>query len=375
MLDPNFAARASGTYQLAELMRQLMQRYFIADFFEVETLVGETRVQEFQAVVGLVVELVWLTNNIIIEELDGYQGQKDQGSLSAQKQDPLEVLHGLDQVYIRFITGFACFEQELQQKLNSVEPVLSDQFWDVVAWGMASLIQFLKPKDQIVEIVEGRIADLERQPAADAEREAAVQRLQATANEYFVPYLVFARDYFDKILPAKEAKLKTLTDPAKIKEAESKLLEAKRDLCKFLQHGVKTFDDQHILVALFRPPIEEMVFSLFRTFDPRSVVACNTVVGQFIALHDDGLSEKYIKERNLLAILAEILSKGSLEMRKEALWMLQNIACGTKSADLMVRSETEILEKIMGQLKTQRAGARAEAALCLANIFHNGTID
>ena len=41
----------------------------------------------------------------------------------------------------------------------------------------------------------------------------------------------------------------------------------------------------------------------------------------------------------------------------------------------MIRSETMILKKIVDALMSQKAAARAEAALCLANLFLNATFD
>lgn len=102
---------------------------------------------------------------------------------------------------------------------------------------------------------------------------------------------------------------------------------------------------------------------------------CLTIIGEFIALHDDYFSERYIMERDLLGILARTLDNGSQDVRKQALWILQNIACGQKSADLMTRSETMIFGKIVIELTSEHPAIRTEAALCLASLFLNATID
>lgn len=51
MIDPYFAARASNSYDLARLMKELMDKYILNDFFEVDRRVQEKKIEEFQRVV------------------------------------------------------------------------------------------------------------------------------------------------------------------------------------------------------------------------------------------------------------------------------------------------------------------------------------
>jgi hypothetical protein len=371
MLDPDCSSGMAETYDLAQLMQGLLERYILQDFFGLANLAASKKIEEFKAVTKLVEELVWLTNNIIIEECNSRKLAID----DKNKKESLVILHGLDQTYIRLMSGFAAFDNEHREGSNSDEPILSTQFWDVMAWGMQLLAQFLKTKDAIVAMVEKDAAAIQQRDMPEDERTEALQSLAGAANSYFLPYLIFARDFLDRILENKEAGLKKLTDKGAIEALNKSIDATKADLCQFLSLVVKCLDEETIIQAVFRPSVEDMVFSLFQTFQPASVVACNTIIGQFIALHEDDFSEKYIKERGLLGILAKILEKGSLEMRKEALWMLQNIACGPKSADLTLRSSTDVFQKILTQLRRPQAGPRAEAALCLANIFAHAKID
>ena len=71
LLDPKFANRLSNMYDLPDLMRSVFNKYILNDFFNLEQIVQEKKIDEFKSVTGLVAELVWLTNNIVTEELNG----------------------------------------------------------------------------------------------------------------------------------------------------------------------------------------------------------------------------------------------------------------------------------------------------------------
>ena len=62
-------------------------------------------------------------------------------------------------------------------------------------------------------------------------------------------------------------------------------------------------------------------------------------------------------------------------MRKQALWILQNICIGGASCNEVTRCENDILERVMKELITDKPGPRQEAALVFYNLFLNSTID
>ena len=77
---------------------------------------------------------------------------------------------------------------------------------------------------------------------------------------------------------------------------------------------------------------ESVVESTFAHFDVKNVSTikpCLITIGQFIALSDKDTHEKYISADNydLLRILKETLEEGSLSLKKDALWVLQTLAC------------------------------------------------
>ena len=114
---------------------------------------------------------------------------------------------------------------------------------------MRSLIQFLKPTDTIIKLMEKLIGDFEKQGGTEQESKEYLKRLEARANEHHLPYLIFARDIVDRIMQNKES---------------SACLEAtKIEVCGYLSTAVKCFNESNIIDAVYRPSVENMVFSLF----------------------------------------------------------------------------------------------------------------
>ena len=67
---PTFAQNLHQSFDLMSIMKVLLNRYFMEDFFNIEGIVQGKDVKTFVAVVSLAENLVYLSNNIIIEELN-----------------------------------------------------------------------------------------------------------------------------------------------------------------------------------------------------------------------------------------------------------------------------------------------------------------
>jgi hypothetical protein len=74
--------------------------------------------------------------------------------------------------------------------------------------------------------------------------------------------------------------------------------------------------------------VVESTFAHFNVKDALTIKPCLITIGQFIALSEKDTHAKYISdEYNLLRILKETLEEGSLSHKKDALWVLQSLAC------------------------------------------------
>ena len=58
--------------------------------------------------------------------------------------------------------------------------------------------------------------------------------LENKANSYFVPYLVFIRDYIDKIIDKKNDKVAAHKEDGLISDVQNELMDKKKEICKFL---------------------------------------------------------------------------------------------------------------------------------------------
>ena len=68
--------------------------------------------------------------------------------------------------------------------------------------------------------------------------------------------------------------------------------------------------------------------------DAGTIKPCLITVGQFIALSERDTHQKYMSDQyNLLQILKETLEEGSLSHKKDAIWVLQSLACDPVIAD------------------------------------------
>ena len=67
-------------------------------------------------------------------------------------------------------------------------------------------------------------------------------------------------------------------------------------------------------------------------------------------MSENEVSERYVKDRDLLRILNESLKKGSLEMRREALWCLGNLAVSRTCSDLIILYQDNILDRVLDEM-------------------------
>lgn len=117
----------------------------------------------------------------------------------------------------------------------------------------------------------------------------------------------------------------------------------KTDCVNIIQQCAINFTDDDIVAALIQnTKVEELVFAHFNVQDAQTIKPCLIIIGQFIALSDKDNHEKYIKEPyNLLSILKRTLREGSLSHKKDALWVLQSLACDPAIANLIILDEAE----------------------------------
>lgn len=63
----------------------------------------------FLQIAGVTEDLIFLTNNLMVDELN-YRKYRNRTEISDKS---MEILRGLDQIYIRLITGFKTYESKL----------------------------------------------------------------------------------------------------------------------------------------------------------------------------------------------------------------------------------------------------------------------
>jgi hypothetical protein len=90
-------------------MRVLLNKYIMdTDLFQIDEAVESNDQEAFLQIAGLTEDLVFLTNNFMVDELNDRRSRPP-----ATIDDSMEVLGGLDQLYIRLITGFKTYETKL----------------------------------------------------------------------------------------------------------------------------------------------------------------------------------------------------------------------------------------------------------------------
>lgn len=90
--SPIFAQSLSEKFDLLHLMQFIFRKYILeTDFFNVDEAVSSSDADKLVKVAGLVEDLVFLTNNILVDELNE-RGHRPQQTVS----DPLIVLNGID---------------------------------------------------------------------------------------------------------------------------------------------------------------------------------------------------------------------------------------------------------------------------------------
>ena len=96
-------------------MRELFRKYIMDDYFGLHEKVANGDVESFKEVAKLVNELVFFTDNIIVEEVNAIKnGLKiiDEEAEPA-KSDPLKILDDIVQDYMQILSGFKDYEKDL----------------------------------------------------------------------------------------------------------------------------------------------------------------------------------------------------------------------------------------------------------------------
>jgi len=100
VIDQQVSQSILEEFDMVLMMRKLMEKYLLSDYFGVAASVGQTRAEEVSMVVKLAVEFLWLTNNFIshmkFERLPNNEQQLVQMSNVALQ-------HGLDNTYLRMV--------------------------------------------------------------------------------------------------------------------------------------------------------------------------------------------------------------------------------------------------------------------------------
>ena len=82
---------------------------------------------------------------------------------------------------------------------------------------------------------------------------------------------------------------------------------------------------------------------------------------------------RYIKEASILEDLQWALLAGIAEVRKDALWILSNIACSPEAAVAIAESPSNICSNILLEVKKKPTSIKQESILILANLLKNLT--
>lgn len=106
-----FAESLSHNYDLLSMMRVLLHKYIMdTDLFRIEDAAANNDQETFLQIAGLTEDLVFLTNNFMVDELNDRRSRPP-----VALDDSMDVLGGLDQLYIRLITGFKAYETTLME--------------------------------------------------------------------------------------------------------------------------------------------------------------------------------------------------------------------------------------------------------------------
>jgi len=150
----------------------------------------------------------------------------------------------------------------------------------------------------------------------------------------------------------------------------------KTDCVNIIQQSAINFSDDDIVAELmphennnYNTNVVELAFAHFNVKDAPTIKPCLIIIGQFIALSDKDTHEKYISDNyNLLQILKETLEEGSLSHKKDALWVLQSLACDPAIANLIILDERNLIQQVLNCCSEKQYQIKQEAFLCLGTL-------
>lgn len=145
--------------------------------------------------------------------------------------------------------------------------------------------------------------------------------LQQANYEIFNMYLVMHYQTITELIMA---------DP-KVEEAEKQSLRS--DIMRIAFNCIKDAPDEEINFIVNQPHLQQLALDLLKEFSMRNVEMCIRFLGNLFAVNEE-ICTQYVRNKGILDILKKVFTYCTKQTRKEALWLVSNIAANSEADSL-----------------------------------------
>jgi hypothetical protein len=151
-----------------------------------------------------------------------------------------------------------------------------------------------------------------------------------------------------------------------ISQKRSNVVEAfNADLLNIIWELSSELDNEQIMLIAKHEHIQNFVLAQFKTLDQRLMYPCIRTIGNFIAVCED-LCSQFVSN-GLLDVLKKVFTFCAKHIRKEALWLVSNIAANSEE-DAIKIIDSSIIINLIYACKDNTYETRKEAMWALSNI-------
>ena len=142
------------------------------------------------------------------------------------------------------------------------------------------------------------------------------------------------------------------------------------DVIRIIANTCMKISSEDNMRVIIKPFVERLVFDQLKLRSAQTIKQCCTIIGQNIAIYEGDFKLLEYIEQGLLDELQWVLLQTNAETRKEAIWVLQNLACSQASVEKIFQHKC-LIPNLLIEIKKHEVTNKAEAAQFFSNLIYS----
>ena len=160
-----------------------------------------------------------------------------------------------------------------------------------------------------------------------------------------------------------------LVNNSKVEETEKQSVLS--DLMRITFNCIKDAQDEEINFVVGQPHLQQLALEILKEFNFKNVEMCIRFFGNLFAVNDE-ICTAYVRNKGILDILKKVFTYCPKQTRKEAIWLVSNIAANS-DADAQALCDSDLMVYLLMACRDSAYELRKEGIWALSNIIHRMT--